>query len=417
MARVETQEPAGLLRRLRRRHAVGLLVASRLLPDRSNPPAPASPWKPFTAEIPDDLKTYPGEIRDIEEEDRLAEEQPLHEFFSLNPDASELFVKKGLGFWIPTANRLGAAIHRLRKATRLKPRVTPSALADADPVELTGTLRAEAERLGLSRIGIAANDPKYTFGDSDAEQFPNVVVCLMEQDWAMSQTIPSDEAEKSAMHGYAEGMTRTAELAEFLKGIGYNAAPQGFPGDGITIHYGVAAGLGQLGLNGQLLTPEAGSRCRILLLTTDAPLVFDEPVDYGLHKVCDECQACVRNCPVGAIPRTRKSYRGVVKAKLNTARCLPVVIEASGCAICMKVCPVQRYGLEAILEHREETGEILGIGSDELEGYDWPLDGRHYGPGETPKVDPDVIRDPAVNFDPDRKVPAPGIEPIRFVGR
>lgn len=228
--------------------------------------------------------------------------------------------------------------------------------------------------------------------------------------------IPSDEAEMAAMYGYAEGMTRTAELAEFLKRMGYGAAPQGFPGDAITIHYGVSAGLGQLGINGQLLTPEAGSRCRILLLTTDAPLVHDSPVDYGLHKVCDECKACVRNCPVGAIPQTRKSYRGVVKSKLNTVRCLPVVAQASGCAICMKVCPVQRYGLEAILDHREKTGEILGVGSDELEGYDWPLDGEHYGPGETPRVGDEIMSNPDLIFDYSRKEPPSGVEPIRFVG-
>jgi len=210
-------------------------------------------------------------------------------------------------------------------------------------------------------------------------------------------------------------MQRTAELAEFLKRHGFEAAPQGFPGDGVAIHYGVEAGLGQLGLNGQLLTPEAGSRCRILLLTTDAPLALDEPVDYGLHKVCDECKACVRNCPVGAIPQTRKPYRGVVKAKLNTVRCLPVVAQASGCAVCMKVCPVQRYGLDAILEHRAETGEILGLGTDELEGYDWPLDGEHYGPGKTPKVGDDIMKNPDLTFDFSRKEPPPGVEPIRFV--
>ena len=40
----------------------------------------------------------------------------------------------------------------------------------------------------------------------------------------------SDVYKRQAMYGYAEGMTRTAELAEFLKRMGYGAAPQGFPG-------------------------------------------------------------------------------------------------------------------------------------------------------------------------------------------
>ena len=57
----------------------------------------------------------------------------------------------------------------------------------------------------------------------------------------------------------------------------------------------------------------------------------------------------------------------------------------------MKVCPIQRYGLAAVLEHREATGEILGLGSDELEGYDWPLDGYHYGPGLRPRLEPEFF--------------------------
>jgi ferredoxin len=288
--------------------------------------------------------------------------------------------------------------------------------APVDPAQLTAELRAEAERLGMSRIGITGNDPLYSFADSDAEQLPNVIVCVQEQDWEMTQTAPSDRAEMGAFHGYVEGLNRSSALAEFLKRRGYKTAPQGLAGDGIMIKYAVAAGLGQLGINGQLLTPEAGSRVRLVLITTEAPLVFDEPVDYGMHKICDECQACVRNCPVGAIPKNRKPFRGVEKAKLNSKRCLPVVVQVSGCAVCMKVCPVQRYGLEAILEHRERTGEILGVGTDELEGYDWPVDGKHYGPGETPTVGSEIMGHKDLVYDPKRRRPAPGVRPTTWVG-
>ena len=41
-----------------------------------------------------------------------------------------------------------------------------------------------------------------------------------------------------------------------------------------------------------------------------------------------------------------------------------------GCSICIKVCPVQRYGLEDVLDHYNATGgKILGKGTEELEGY------------------------------------------------
>jgi ferredoxin len=213
-----------------------------------------------------------------------------------------------------------------------------------------------------------------------------VVVCILEQPYGPTQQIPSHVAERAALGTYSELMNRALELGRLLRAAGYRANVNDIRGHGAAIHYAVEAGMGQLGLNGQLLTPFAGSRCRILMINTDAPLPFDQPVDFGVEKLCDACQACVERCPAGAIPGQRKEHRGVLKAKLNTERCLPVVAQVDGCAICMKVCPVQKYGLPAVHEHFESTGRVLGRGTDELEGYDWPLDGKRYGPGDRPKL-------------------------------
>ena len=40
----------------------------------------------------------------------------------------------------------------------------------------------------------------------------------------------------------------------------------------------------------------------------------------------------------------------------------------------------------AVLDEFAITGRILGRDTDELEGYDWPLDGAHYGPGQRPRL-------------------------------
>jgi hypothetical protein len=86
--------------------------------------------------------------------------------------------------------------------------------------------------------------------------------------------------------------------------------------------------------------------------------------------------------------------RGIVKASINTKRCFPIVGQAHGCAICMKVCPVQRYGLDAVMDEFERSGMILGKGTEELESYHWPLDGKTYGPGERPFISPELIEPP-----------------------
>jgi ferredoxin len=141
------------------------------------------------------------------------------------------------------------------------------------------------------------------------------------------------------------------------------------------------------------------------LIATDAPVVHGEPVDFGVNKVCDACQICVRRCPPGAIPKTRKQFRGVVKAKIKPERCFPVLAQTHGCAVCMKVCPVQKWGLDAVREHLAETGEIPGKGTSELEGYRWPLDGRFYGPAEKPKITKELLDPPGWKFDKTRTAP------------
>jgi ferredoxin len=79
-------------------------------------------------------------------------------------------------------------------------------------------------------------------------------------------------------------------------------------------------------------------------------------------------------------------WRGIEKNKLYFKRCRPVMARYLGCGICMKVCPVQKYGLKNVMEHYATTGQVLGKGTHDLEGYS--LEGKGYfGPGELPVFD------------------------------
>jgi epoxyqueuosine reductase QueG len=59
------------------------------------------------------------------------------------------------------------------------------------------------------------------------------------------------------------------------------------------------AGLGEIGVNQLMLTPEFGPRARFAAVLTTAPLVIDGPRLKG--KVCVHCFKCVKACPVHAI--------------------------------------------------------------------------------------------------------------------
>jgi epoxyqueuosine reductase len=430
----ESVRPRGLLGRASMRAAHELLratepVMGRLVhPDRLPwlgrlPAVPASvvprlrsPARPWTALVPappDELRTQPGIARVPAAEDEAARDRPLHQFFALHADAVAAVAGHLWPALVSVAPRLVPSTRRL-VAARSEP--TGPATVE-DPSTLVAAMREEAAALGISAVGVTSYDARYQFaeysdGSGTDPAGDRVIVCILEQNYGATQRIPAERSEQAALSTYAQLQDRLVELTRWLHARGFTARPETYIGESMFIHYAVAAGLGQLGLNGQLLTPHAGSRCRINVIHTNAPLPLDEPVDFGIEGVCDRCQACVRRCPVGAIPAQRREHRGVVKAKLNTKRCLPIVTQAAGCSVCMKVCPVQAYGLPAVLAEYDRSGEILGTHTDALEGYDWPLDGRHYPPGETPRVPDEVVRPEGYAFDPDRRTPPEGSYPV-----
>ena len=60
----------------------------------------------------------------------------------------------------------------------------------------------------------------------------------------------------------------------------------------------------------------------------------------------------------------------------------------------MKVCPIQRYGMEPVMKHYVETGEVLGKNTDNLEGFTFEDRGGYFGPGELPKFDTEFFEIP-----------------------
>ncbi|HET6509951.1 MAG TPA: 4Fe-4S dicluster domain-containing protein [Baekduia sp.] len=364
-------------------------------------------WDDASTETPPALRSYPGTRIDPEGEARAYAERPLHSFTRTHSESVMWALERAWPWMLLTYPRFVAGLRALHRAadalTAGEPLVT-------DPDELATLVRDEARRIGISDVGFTAADPKYTFGEYPApEPDDTIIVCVMEQDWAATQTAPSSKAERAAFRSYGELFPKVAALVEYLKGLGYETrSTDAFSLEGIAIHYGVQAGLGQLGLNGQLLTRVSGSRSRIALITTKAPIRHGAPVDHGIPALCDACQLCVRRCPPGAIPKTRRDKRGVLKAAIKPERCFPILAQTHGCAVCIKVCPVQRYGLDAVKDHYARTGAVLGKGTPELETYVWPLDGRAYGPGEKPPMSGKLINPPGWPFDKNAYKPLPG---------
>lgn len=61
----------------------------------------------------------------------------------------------------------------------------------------------------------------------------------------------------------------------------------------------LCSGLGEIGLNGIILTPEFGNRQRFISVITDLKLQEDNI--YLGKKLCKECYSCLKSCPVKAL--------------------------------------------------------------------------------------------------------------------
>ena len=255
--------------------------------------------------------------------------------------------------------------------------------------DVTNVIRDKAIELGFGEVGFTRYDRRYTFKVKKGwVKFEHAICLAYEQDYRQTQTIPSMEAEYAHYGAYEDENRLAIVLAEFIRTKGYHAQIHS-PNDNSApyIPMFVEAGLGQLGANGQLLSPHFGSRSRLIIVTTDAPVQYDSPVDYGIHKFCDECQVCVNRCPGRALVKEKVWWRGAEKNKLIYERCRPVMAKYEGCGVCMKVCPIQRYGMQPVMKYYVDTGEILGKNTDNLEGYTFEDRGGYIGPGELPKFD------------------------------
>ncbi len=343
--------------------------------------------------IPEDLKTIPGIVRDLQLEETAHAEKPIYDWDMTHKDSVKWYHEKSAIVFKPlepkfNAISLGAFKVRWQKGEH-------STITEGN--QLRQLLETAAAEIGISMLGIAKLDEKYNCQQhKDLAVGDCVIVCVLEQSYEAVHEIPCWSSERAAQECTLALQQKNIELCKFIRTLGFDAMANP---RWLSIPYAVDAGLGQLGLNGQLLTPRFGSRCRIEIISTNMPLDIDSPKDFGVEKICDACQVCARRCPPGAIPIKKKYYRGVFKAKLNTARCFPTVAQAEGCAICLKVCPIQRFGLKAVIDEWEKNKRILGKGTDELEAYTF-VDGHYYRKNERPKVSTEFIAPEGLMFDP-----------------
>jgi epoxyqueuosine reductase len=281
----------------------------------------------------------------------------------------------------------------------------------AESPEIAALLRAEALRLGFSRVGITSlvkpphhaafrgwlarglagptqqwlerHEPLRRSAEAILEAAASVV--MLATDHATLPDAVGCSPGRGRLARYAWGddyhdllRARVNELSAWLEARIPGCRTRGVV-DSAPIaerDFAWAAGLGWFGKNTMLIDPKAGSYFLLTALLTDLSLPADAPLPTD-H--CGTCTACLDACPTGALPES-----GV----LDAARCISALTVESqapvaqdlrpgmgdwifGCDICQEVCPWNRHAPgsnEPTLQPRggEATLSLAGLlGLDE----------------------------------------------------
>ncbi|MFX1514073.1 MAG: 4Fe-4S dicluster domain-containing protein, partial [Promethearchaeota archaeon] len=199
----------------------------------------------------------------------------------------------------------------------------------------------KAKSLNVDFIGYTPINEDFIFKDLKVYG-KNGVILGMEMKWDDGiELAPSTKCEIEVFRVYKVLGEITIELTEFLKEQGYKSeAHHPFGGKLLYGPHVVAAGLGILGRNGLIITPEFGPRQRWSMITTDADIPKSLKRDFDeLKEFCKSCGSCVKNCKGGAIYNEPKTQNSGIFTYIDRSKCIKSLLNYNYCSYCLKICP------------------------------------------------------------------------------
>jgi len=198
-------------------------------------------------------------------------------------------------------------------------------------------------------------DPKFDdMFESVKPNFPfkpkSVIVLAFEMDYAAIAASPSAIEGAATGFGYSRMAATGYSVASFIRSLGYKAFACGNDVS-LSVPYAIAAGLGELGRNGMLITREFGPRVRIAKIYTELEIKINKPKTFGVWEFCKSCKRCADSCPSNAIPqeaptlkgKTISNNSGVLKWYINPEKCYKFWGEnQSDCTNCITACPFNK---------------------------------------------------------------------------
>lgn len=189
------------------------------------------------------------------------------------------------------------------------------------------------------------------YGKPVIDPLRNALVFAVEMDREKVSRAPRPVEAKEVTRGYIRVVIIGLILSYFLRELGYEARCHTEGESELILPAAArAAGLGEMGRLGLLLTEDYGPVIRLGAVTTSFPLTSlneNDPAQVSsLADFCATCDLCARHCPGKAISRepafqnSSCPEKQIVPWKTNQEACFSMWNKfGTDCGICLAVCP------------------------------------------------------------------------------
>ncbi|MBN2899556.1 MAG: 4Fe-4S dicluster domain-containing protein [Clostridia bacterium] len=246
---------------------------------------------------------------------------------------------------------------------------------EGDAETFTRKLKSFSQYIGAKVVGVADMQPEHyysimgrpieDYGRLVSGSHPFGLVVGVEMNKDMINRAPQMEELFAVTKGYVDAAVIALWMTYYIKRLGYDAKAHI---DGnyevIATQVAEAAGLGETGRNGLLISPEYGQRLRYAVVTTDMPLIADTPIDLGMKRFCELCNKCSQICPGKAISHLPpEEENGKKRWRIKHEECYKMWRRiGTDCGVCLSVCPFsQGVPPESVMAMKGDDALMIDI--------------------------------------------------------
>lgn len=278
---------------------------------------------------------------------------------------------------------------------KMQPYMEQLQLPEGDEGYLSTLVKEAALFLGADLAGVAEVHPHWVYSREfdllTREHRPlelpegcdRAVVMAVAMDHEALRTSPSAVAGAATGLGYSKMVFVAYLMAVFIRALGYRAVPCGND-TALSVPLAMAAGLGEAGRMGLLITEPFGPRVRLCKVFTDMPLRPDSYRPLGVRQFCSSCAQCARHCPSQAIPEgdptwegpNISSQSGIRKWYVDGEKCFRYWAQnRMDCAVCIRACPFNKSpglvhtAVRQVVKRTSRFNDVF-VRLDQLLGYD-----------------------------------------------